>query len=312
MCICTRDWKHSLCSSQIALRITSGLRPISDAFNQHYLQDSLRGSSYLNDHEVVQLLIKQGPKHIEYLMNLGVAFSKDQEGRLMLHREGGHSQNRVVHVDDFTGKAIANTLSSVVRNDNIQILEYSSVVELITDENRNNSFLDSTDSMADLNSIRLFHLDSEEKNYTQNQENNQVEKQCHGAYIYDRKKWNVFPIFARNTVLATGGAAQVYLHTTNPEIATGDGIALAYRAGAKIANMEFYQFHPTALYEDERKSKQTFLISEILRGSGGKLLNKEGEAFMNSYDNRGDLAPRDIIALSMDKEMKKSGVKHLG
>ena len=275
-----------------------------DDFKQH-IEDTMKAGAYLNDPDAVELLITQGPKHIEYLMKLGVEFSKDKTGHLSLHKEGGHSKKRVVHVNDFTGQALSNVLARVVQNSNIQILEYCSVLELITQNNLDDVFLNPYPEFSPAADNQ-----NEQKNKEKKVHENQ-KKSCYGAYLYSRKHWNVFPIFARNTILASGGVGQVYLHSTNPEIATGDGLALAYRAGAKIANMEFYQFHPTALYEGKSQSKRTFLISEILRGAGAKLLDRDGKSFMQNYDPAGDLAARDVIALSMDREMKKSGSKHL-
>ncbi|GIX40523.1 MAG: L-aspartate oxidase [Leptospiraceae bacterium] len=250
-----------------------------DSFESH-IQDTLKAGAGLCDEEAVKILVTEGPKHIKKLIELGAKFETTPEGNLDLHREGGHSYNRIVHAGDLTGKEVEEVLIHAVKNKkNVQILEYHVAVELITQ----------------------FHLDERGDPILK-------EPVCYGAYVYSRKTWEIFKIIANATILATGGAGQVYLHNTNPEVATGDGIALAYKAGAIITNMEFYQFHPTVLYAPE---KATFLITEALRGFGAKLLNYEGQPFMHKYDERKELAPRDIVARAIDAEMKKTGCPHV-
>lgn len=249
----------------------------TDSYESH-INDTLIAGAGLCDPEAVRILVQEGPEHIRELIELGATFETDKEGRLSLGREGGHSQNRIVHNADLTGKEIERVLLAAVQKRGIQILDHHVAVELITE-------------------------------YHTTQRAEKIEPACYGAYIYDRNSWEIFIIHAKSTILATGGAGQVYLHNTNPEVATGDGVALAYRAGAKIANMEFYQFHPTALYNPD--TSQTFLITEALRGFGGKLQDKAGKLFMSEYDRRLELAPRDIVARAIDAQLKKTAAAHV-
>lgn len=246
-----------------------------DSFEDH-IRDTLVAGAGLCDETAVRILVEEGPKHIKKLIELGANFERDDSGNLDLHREGGHSHNRIVHSRDITGREIELTLERHIRNNpRIQVLEHHVAVELITQ----------------------FHLAEEGDPILK-------EPVCYGAYVYSRETWEIFKIIAKATILATGGAGQVYLHNTNPEVATGDGIALAYKAGAIITNMEFYQFHPTTLYSP---GQPCFLITEALRGFGARLLNYQGQTFMEKYDQRKELAPRDIVARAIDAEMKKSG-----
>jgi L-aspartate oxidase len=249
----------------------------TDSFESH-IRDTLDAGAGLCDPEAVRVLVTEGPAHIRSLIDLGARFERGPDGELDLHREGGHSHNRIVHTGDLTGKEVELVLAEAVRSKNVTILEHHSAVELIT-----RYHLEGGNPAAD-------------------------EPACFGAYVYNRKTWEIFVLRARATVLATGGAGHVYLHNTNPEVATGDGVALGYRAGAVIANMEFYQFHPTCLYDPGRRS---FLITEAMRGAGGRLLNYEMRPFMHEYDERKELAPRDIVARAIDAEMKKSGSPHV-
>lgn len=250
----------------------------TDSFDSH-IRDTLEAGAGLCDPEAVRVLVTEGPEHIRRLMELGARFETDARGNLDLHREGGHSHNRIVHTGDLTGKEVEVVLADAVRGRNVTVLEHHAVVDLIT----------------------RFHVEGEE-------DPRSAEPTCFGAYVYNRKTWEINVIRARATVLATGGAGHVYLHNTNPEVATGDGVALAYNAGAVITNMEFYQFHPTCLYDPRGRE---FLITEAMRGYGGRLLNYEGKAFMHDYDERKELAPRDIVARAIDAEMKKSGSPHV-
>ncbi len=254
----------------------------SDSFESH-IRDTLDAGAGLCDPEAVRVLVTEGPTHIRRLMELGAEFDQDDSGRLTLGREGGHSENRIVHAKDLTGKEVENVLLRAVRAHGIEIKEFQSAVDLITCYHREQDpYLPGVKPPGP--------------------------NECYGAYVYDRKTWEIYMIRARATILATGGAGQVYLYNTNPDVATGDGVALAYRAGAVISNMEFYQFHPTALYSPGHR---TFLITEAMRGEGGILRGLDGEAFAKKYDERGDLAPRDIVARAIDAEMKRTGAAHL-
>ena len=249
----------------------------SDSFESH-LKDTMDAGAGLCDEEAVRALVTEGPSHVRRLMELGAKFERDASGRLHLGREGGHSQNRIVHAGDLTGHEVEQVLWQAVRDRGLRVLDYHVAVELIT----------------------RYHLENGP---------GADRPRCFGAYIYDRETWDIFIVRARATILGTGGAGQVYLHNTNPEVATGDGVALAFRAGANIANMEFYQFHPTALFE--RGARRTFLITEALRGFGAKLLDPEKNRFMDRYDERGELAPRDIVARAIDAELKRTGARHV-
>jgi len=244
---------------------------------ESHLRDTLEAGAGLCDPEATRILVEEGPRSVEELISLGVPFNRDTEGNLDLGLEGGHRHKRIVHAYDRTGREVENSLLSAVKaNTNIKILEHHTCVELITPH----------------------HLRGQKN----------LKNICYGAYILQIKKGDIFPLLAKKTIICTGGAGQVYLHTTNPEIATGDGVACAYRAGAIIKNMEFYQFHPTALYHEKGNS---FLISEAVRGKGGILRRLNGEAFMKEYHEMGDLAPRDIVARAIDNELKKRGENHV-
>ena len=257
--------------------IASVMRNV-DSFESH-IKDTINAGSGLCNIKAVELMVREGPSHIQKLMAMGTSFVRKASGDLDLHKESGHSQRRIVHSTDVTGKEIEESLVNAARKKNITILEHTSAVELLGSH----------------------HLEN-------NIENNRTSKYCFGAYIYSRKTWDIIPIRAKATILATGGAGQVYLHSTNPSVATGDGIALAYRLGAKIANMEFYQFHPTTFYNP--KNGRSFLLSEALRGEGGIIRNSKAIPFLKDYDPRGELATRDIVARAIDKELKESGAKH--
>lgn len=249
-----------------------------DSIESH-IQDTLNAGGGLNNPEAVRVLVSEGPEHIRRLLEMGVAFETEDGGKLHLAREGGHSINRVVHAGDHTGKEIIEVLDKEADKRGIEIREYFTAVELIT----------------------RYHLTGGNPH--------EEAPRCYGAYVFDQKQKEVIIIRAGATVLATGGAGGVYLHNTNPGISTGDGVALAFRAGAVIANMEFYQFHPTALYSPT--SRDTFLITEALRGYGALLRDINGKPFMEKYDERCELAPRDIVARAIDAEMKKRGSDHV-
>ena len=245
-----------------------------DSFENH-IRDTLIAGANLCDEAVVRLVVTEGPERIDELRRRGASFTQES-GHLHLGREGGHSSHRIVHAADATGREVENTLLGQVRtHPNIRIFEYQFALDLITEHH------------LGLHVTRV-----------------RPDIRCYGAYVLDEKSDRVRRVLARVTMLATGGAGQVYLHTTNPAIATGDGMAMAYRAKARVANMEFVQFHPTSLYHAEGES---YLISEAVRGHGARLLNRAGERFMPRYDERAELAPRDIVARAIDDQMKSRG-----
>ena len=250
-----------------------------DSFERH-IQDTLIAGAGLCNEKMVRILVQEGPERIKDLINLGTQFSK-KEGSLDLALEGGHSKPRIVHANDLTGKEIESALITKLNSlNNIEVIENTIAIDLITEHN-----------IKRLKSTTL-------QNRT-----------CWGAYVLDVMNNMVIKISSRATILATGGVGQVYQHTTNPRIATGDGIAMSFRSGARLANMEFIQFHPTSLYNPSRElfGEQSFLISEAVRGFGGKLRTRSGTEFMINYDERKELAPRDIVARAIDSELKKSG-----
>ena len=252
----------------------------NDSFEKH-IEDTLIAGAGLCDREVVESVVKEGPERINDLIKIGTEFTK-KGNKFDLAREGGHSMSRILHAKDLTGQEIERALiKAVEEKGNIKVFENSIAIDLITEHN----VLD--------------------KNISSKQDIN-----CWGAYILDYSNNDVIKIISKATVLATGGAGQVYLHTTNPLIATGDGFAMAYRAGAEIGNMEFIQFHPTSLYAPKNLldfESKSFLISEAVRGFGGLLRTKDGSLFMENYDKRKELAPRDIVARAIDNELKKRG-----
>jgi L-aspartate oxidase len=246
-----------------------------DTLEQH-ISDTLVAGAGLCDLAAVRAVVEGAPGAIAWLRALGVPFSEDSEhpGELHLTREGGHSQRRIVHATDATGAAVQRTLIAKLRQTpSITVFEHHMLIDLITDR--------------------------------------QLKRpgtQCHGAYALDVNTGKVATFSAAHTILATGGAAKVYLYSTNPDTATGDGIAAAWRAGCRVSNMEFIQFHPTCLYHAQAKS---FLISEAVRGEGGRLLlpaSAGGTRFMPAHDARAELAPRDVVARAIDFEMKKHGL----
>jgi L-aspartate oxidase len=245
-----------------------------DQFAYH-IEDTMKAGGFLCHRDVVEMVVKEGPARIKDLMELGVQFTSNNKG-IDLGREGGHSHHRIVHAADLTGKEIERALlAKIAAHPNISIFENHISIDLITEHH-------------------LFRTEKQSQNTTH----------CWGAYVLDVEKNVVKTFLASTTLLATGGTGHVYLHTTNPLIATGDGVAMAYRAGARIANMEFIQFHPTTLYNSGSPS---FLISEAVRGFGAILRNTKNEDFMIKYDPRGALAPRDIVARAIDSELKRSG-----
>lgn len=244
----------------------------ADSFAAH-VDDTLVAGAGLCDMAATQFVVEQAPQAIAWLQGLGVPFSTEHNGDLHLTREGGHSARRIVHVTDATGAAVQATLiERVQKSPNISLFENHTLVDLIT-----------SDKVAGLA---------------------RSERRCVGLYALDEVTDEVLTFSAPHTLLATGGAGKVYLYTTNPDTATGDGIAAAWRAGCRVQNMEFIQFHPTCLYHPHAKS---FLISEAVRGEGGRLLLPDGTRFMPAHDARAELAPRDVVARAIDFEMKKGG-----
>lgn len=242
-----------------------------DTFDEH-VQDTLTAGAGICHEDVVRMVVEHGPKVIRELIDWGVHFSTSGD-HYDLTREGGHSQRRILHADDVTGREIERALVVAAReNPNVEILEHHIAVDLITE--------------AKVSHRRV------------------VPNRCLGAYVLDIEEDRVRTITAKITLLATGGAGKVYLYTCNPDVATGDGVAMAYRAGATVSNMEFMQFHPTTLYHPLAKS---FLISEAVRGEGAILRRRDGTAFMEKYHPLKDLAPRDIVARAIDNEMKTYG-----
>jgi len=251
-----------------------------DSFELH-VRDTLEAGAGLCKENVVRTIVEEGPACISELIELGMKFSEreapseDGGKELDLGREGGHSKRRILHAKDVTGREIERALlNAVSRQPNIEIFENHIAIDLITSQ-------------------KLGYVG---------------ENHCVGAYVFDKMGNRVWTFAASVTVLATGGCGKVYLYTTNPDIATGDGVAMAFRAGATIANMEFVQFHPTCLYHPKAKS---FLISEAVRGEGGVLKTINGQEFMDAYHPLKSLAPRDVVARAIDSEMKKSGAEHV-
>jgi len=247
-----------------------------DRFEYH-VQDTLTVGEGLSHPDIVELVVHQGPERIRELVTMGAHFDTGADNGFDLAREGGHSHRRIIHAHDMTGAEVERTLVEKANaHPNIQIYEHHMGVNLITEE-------------------RLVRRGARVVNR---------EATCLGAYVLNTQTGEVDTFLAAITLLATGGAGKVYLYTSNPDIATGDGVAMAYRAGALIGNMEFVQFHPTCLYHPAAKN---FLLSEALRGEGAILRDRQGRAFMGDYHPQKDLAPRDIVAQAIDSEMKKSG-----
>jgi L-aspartate oxidase len=247
-----------------------------DSFDLH-VNDTLAAGVGLSRRDAVEAMVHEGPDRIAELIRFGTAFT-ERDGQLDLAREGGHSASRIVHSRDLTGREIERALlQAVSREKNITVFEDHIAIELVTGH----------------------HALTKEQPA-------QAEIQCWGAYALDIPCRSVDTFLADAVLLSTGGLGQVYLHTTNPRIATGDGVAMSYRAGARIANMEFIQFHPTTLFNSGSPS---FLISEAVRGFGGILKTQDEEEFMEKYDSRKSLAPRDIVALAIDTELKRRGAE---
>lgn len=251
-----------------------------DSFEKH-INDTLDAGDGLCNKEIVDLVIKEGPDRVEEIIQWGAQFDKDANGEYMRGKEGGHSEHRILHHKDITGYEIERALIEEANShDNITINSHWYVVDILTQHHLGALVTKSTTDI-----------------------------ECYGVYALDLNTYQIEKILSKVTVMAAGGVGQVYRSTTNPCIATGDGIAMVYRAKGRIENMEFIQFHPTALHEPG--ASPSFLITEAVRGDGGILRNKYGEAFMERYDKRKDLAPRDIVARAIDNEMKLNGTEHV-
>lgn len=251
-----------------------------DNFEKH-IADTMRAGDGENKMEIVEMVIREGPARFKELVEWGTHFDRSQTGNYKLGREGGHTENRIVHHKDITGFEIERALLETANSlPTIEILDYHYVVDLITQHQISGRKLD------------LEHIT------------------CYGAYVLDQKTSKIKRIRSKITLVATGGAGHVYKNTTNPSIATGDGIAFVHRARGKVSNMQYYQFHPTALYS--KHEGMLFLISEAVRGDGAKLRTKDGKPFMHKYDPREELASRDIVARAIDNELITSGDSYVG
>jgi L-aspartate oxidase len=267
---CLTDSSTALAQGGIAA-VTSP----DDDVNLH-AQDTIRAGAGLCHEDVVETVVREGPRRVAELAQLGVEFTKEQDGGYDLGMEGGHSRRRILHAADLTGKAIENALiNTLSRRPNVDIFENHLALDLVV-------------------------------------EGEGEGRRCRGAYVLSADG-DVMSFAARATVLATGGAGKVYLITSNPDVSTGDGIAAAWRAGVAVANMEFFQFHPTCLFRPGAKTlpERSFLLSESLRGEGGVLLNENGNRFMANYHPDAELAPRDVVARAIDQETKKAGTDHV-
>ncbi len=248
-----------------------------DNFRKH-IADTLDAGDGICDPEAVEIVVKEGPDRVKEIIEWGARFDRTKEGTYDLGREGGHSENRILHYKDITGREIQRTLNEKAKEfSNIQFHEHYFTIDIITQH----------------------HLGKNVTRLTPGIE-------CYGAYVFNKESKEIETILSKVTVIATGGAGQVYRNTTNPVIATGDGIAMVYRAKGRVANMEFIQFHPTSLFNPAGENP-AFLVSEAVRGFGGVLRTTDGKEFMHKYDERLSLAPRDIVARAIDNEMKQRG-----
>ncbi|HEX7905986.1 MAG TPA: L-aspartate oxidase [Chitinophagaceae bacterium] len=253
----------------------------NDSFEKH-IEDTLIAGDGLCNEKVVEIVVKEGPERVREIIEWGARFDKASDGDYKLGKEGGHSEFRILHHKDVTGKEMERALiDAVAQQKNIEFIKHCFVIDIITQHHLGYLITKSTPDI-----------------------------ECYGVYVLNLQTNQIEKILSKITLLATGGNGQVYRTTTNPSIATGDGVAMVYRAKGRIENMEFIQFHPTALFEAGVKG-QAFLITEAVRGDGGILRNKNGEAFMEKYDARKDLAPRDIVARAIDSEMKRTGTEHV-
>jgi len=251
-----------------------------DSYEKH-IEDTIAAGDELCNEEVVRMVVREGPRQIKELIEWGTNFDRESDGKYNLAREGGHSEHRILHHKDNTGAEIQRALSERIKSHpNIDLYEFHFAIDLITQHHKGKM-------------VKRHHSETD----------------CYGAYVLNLKDNSVLKFLSKFTLLATGGAGHLYAVTTNPGIATGDGVAMVYRAKGIIENMEFVQFHPTSLYNPGESP--SFLITEALRGHGGILKNSRGEAFMKKYDERESLAPRDIVARAIDNELKISGEEHV-
>ncbi|HMK03933.1 MAG TPA: FAD-binding protein, partial [Ferruginibacter sp.] len=252
-----------------------------DSFEKH-IEDTLIAGDGLCNRHIVEIVVKEGVERIEEIIDWGARFDKGNDGDFKLGKEGGHSEFRILHHKDVTGKEMERALlDTITKQKNIHLISHCFVVDIITQHHLGYLITKSTPDV-----------------------------ECYGVYVLNLNSNKIEKILSKITLMATGGNGQVYRSTTNPAIATGDGVAMVYRAKGRIENMEFIQFHPTALYEPGVRG-HSFLITEAVRGDGGILRNYNGDAFMESYDKRKDLAPRDIVARAIDNEMKVAGTEHI-
>ena len=250
-----------------------------DSFESH-ISDTMIAGDYVNDEKAVRLVIENAPERLNELISWGADFDKNEEGEYDLGKEGGHAANRILHHKDITGYEVQMTLLKQVESlKNIELLPHHFAIDLITEHHTKGRIL----------------------------QFGQKDISCFGAYILNEKTGKINTYLANTTILSTGGAGQVYASTTNPVIATGDGIAMAYRAKAKVEDMQYVQFHPTSLYEPGKSA--VFLISEAVRGYGAYLRNEKGERFMLKIDDRAELASRDIVSRAIDSELNKTGAE---
>jgi L-aspartate oxidase len=255
--------------------------PENDSFQKHIEDTLIAGDGLCNKH-IVEIVVKEGPERVKELIEWGTRFDKEEDGDYKRGKEGGHSEFRILHHKDITGKEMERALlDALTRQENIEMVKHCFVVDIITQHHLGYLITKATPDI-----------------------------ECYGVYVLNLRTNKIEKILSKTTLFATGGNGQVYRTTTNPSIATGDGVAMVYRAKGRIENMEFIQFHPTALYEPGVRG-QAFLITEAVRGDGGLLRNKNEEAFMEKYDPRKDLAPRDIVARAIDSEMKRTGTEHV-
>ncbi len=280
-CLITRAKKPEISSSYYA---QGGIIYTSDQDSPEKLKaDIISAGDSLCNIKAVENLIEWGPKLVKKILidEVGIKFDMNSNGSFDLTEEGGHSTRRILHIGDYTGEAIEKHFINYLESkENIRIMTETTAIDLLTLSHHST------------NSLDIYR-----------------EPACIGAYVYDQKKGKVFSIIAKETVLATGGLGQIYLHTSNPETARGDGYTMANLAGAKLLNMEYVQFHPTTLYN--KSSNERFLISESIRGEGGKLLNRFKNEFMDNYHEMGSLAPRDIVARAIHEEMLKNSSDHV-
>lgn len=253
----------------------------SDSYEKH-IEDTLDAGDGLCDLDIVKIVVTEGPERVQEIIKWGARFDRNKNEKYDLGREGGHSENRILHYKDLTGWEIQRTLvEQAHKTPNLEIIEHYFAIDLITQHHFGHTVTRVTPGI-----------------------------QCYGAYALNKKTSEIETLLSKVTILATGGGGQVYRNTTNPIIASGDGIAMVYRAKGRIENMEFVQFHPTALY-NPAGDNPSFLVSEAVRGFGGILKSPNGEEFMQKYDERGSLAPRDIVARAIDREMKLQGAEHM-